>query len=398
MLNEIRQQALEIGGRLPWEITPKVARESYFGALRQSDIPYLGWHHRERPAALHKLSFDALYLLARASLPCTVAFTMHQYVSSSLAAVSLLLDSGRRCKVEELLQQLKSRQQLLGIAEFGDHLRPPGQNFEPLLIESDETGYCITGKRSLVSLTDEADRLALVGRFQERLTFLLVDFKDNPKIEIQEPVLQASARLTQTRPVKLEGATFTEADLLCDDEKLTVFLCTYTTAWFQALIAATYLGAASRAMEEVRAFSREVHLPEGGPPLAELDGFVVDFGRLAIKLRAGLALASSFGPALARVHRLAQSGDDRSLTEGVDELVELSSLIKYEATARAQEVVSACRGLIGTRSLSEGHPLEQLTQLISIGPLHPIIPAKFERSSGRSHLGEEPFKGLFHHL
>lgn len=397
MLQQIREQAEAIGRELPWELTPELADERFFQPLRESRIPYLCAQEVDRPAVLHKLSFDALYLLARASLPCTVALTMHQYVSASLAAVSPLLDSARRLKIERLVNGLEQRKQLLGIAEFGDHLQPKGTPEHRLKIEDGEQGYQVSGRRNLVSLTEQADRLTLVGHYQDRLSLFVIDFKDRPGVQPQASVMHEAARLTQTRPVVLEQAGFEPEDMICDDPKLTLFLCTYTTAWFQALIAATYLGAASRALEEVRAFARQVHVPEGGP-LAELDGFVVDFGRLALQLKGALALASSFGPALMRVHRLAKSAGDRALSDGMDELVELSSLIKHQSTSAAQEIVLACRRMIGTRSLVAGHPLVELTHLISIGPLHPVIGARFERSLGRQHLGPDIFKGLFVHL
>jgi hypothetical protein len=45
--------------------------------------------------------------------------------------------------------------------------------------------------------------------------------------------------------------------------------------------------------------------------------------------------------------------------------------------------------------MSVQHPIHALTEQICFGPLHPIIPARHERSEGEEMLEEKPYTGLY---
>lgn len=375
----------------------KAGERPFFELLRQSDLPYLAGLTQGQPGLLYRLSFDALYLLARRCLTSTIAQTMHQYIYSSLAAVSPLLDKTRGTRLIALLQDMHRRRQLLGIGEFGDHLQKKNRGGpDRLRIEpSQQGGFVVSGKRNLVSLSQAADRLVLAGHLKEKLCLFVVNLKDHPGVSFAEPVLAPVMAGTQTRPLTLEKAAFPTEALICDKEDLSVFLCTYTTAWFQGLISATYLGAAAAALDEVRAFGHQAKLPDGSK-LAQADGFRVDYARLVIRVRSAVAQSYSLSQALECLHDLGLQADKQLLSQAMDEMVEVASLLKYQATTTAQEVVLACRKLIGTSTLRAGHPFESLAAVISVAPLHPIISARFERTMADDHLGSEPFVGLFH--
>jgi len=181
------------------------------------------------------------------------------------------------------------------------------------------------------------------------------------------------------------------------EEWLTFHVSNYATSWFEALISAAYLGGAAKALDEVRKFARSVSHDQENL-LSELDGFVLESGRLACRHRAGLAFGQSFGPCAAKYCRAVVEGEDVDYQEALSvDIMDISSAIKYTCTGIAQDVVNGARALVGSRSMAVTHPIHALTEQICFGPLHPIIPARHERECGEELLAEEPYHGLFPH-
>jgi alkylation response protein AidB-like acyl-CoA dehydrogenase len=160
----------------------------------------------------------------------------------------------------------------------------------------------------------------------------------------------------------------------------------FEMVWHQLLIPALYLGAAARAIEEVRLFLRSVH-GQDDRPLAELDGMVVDTGRLVIRYRSAWALV------LQTAGRLGDVAEKPLEKESLGDLFELAGTAKYVGTTTAEEILIAARRIIGARSFTGGTPqvIERLSQEIPFGPLGPEVNAAIERRIGKRALQDTPF-------
>ena len=201
--------------------------------------------------------------------------------------------------------------------------------------------------------------------------------------------------MSDTRPVDFNDLIIKRRNLLSTTDELTDHVSFYATAWFEALVTAAYLGGACRALDEVRKFALSVHT-EDGQPLSELDGVVVETGRLAIALRSGLAMASSFATCTDRYCKGVRAGAPaEELDQLANDLMDCGSVIKYSCTKTAVDIVNSARGLVGTRSMTVDHPIYALNEQICFGPLHPTIPSRMERSVGSEVLTDAPYTGLF---
>jgi alkylation response protein AidB-like acyl-CoA dehydrogenase len=158
-------------------------------------------------------------------------------------------------------------------------------------------------------------------------------------------------------------------------------LFAFEMAWHQLLIPALYLGAAARALDEARLFLRGTR-GKDGRPLAELDGMVVDVGRLLVEYRSACATVQAGGRALAAVQSLPR---DVGALEGA---LDMAGVAKRVGTACAERLVGESRRIVGARSFLGGHPLERLSQEVVFGPLGPEVNAVIERRHGRRALGE----------
>src|SRR5262249_42155755 len=145
-------------------------------------------------------------------------------------------------------------------------------------------------------------------------------------------------------------------------------LISFEMAWHQLLIPALYLGAAARAIEEARKFLYAT-LGRDNRPLAELDGMIIDVGRLAIDYSGACSAVWRAGDALGEVKDLPR--DARLLERAVD----LASTAKYIGTKCSEAIVTAARRIIGARSFTGGHPLERLSQEVMFATLGPEVNA-----------------------
>ncbi len=375
------------------EAAPDAKRELLFERVRHTSLPY-AWASEADIAAVFDRAFDALFILGEASLPLAVSLTMHMYMSAAIATIPLV-DAASVRRRQRFVQRLVDRRLLVGVSSFGNNVHQGARAPADVTIAVESDHWLLSGQKHFQSMARAADQLTVTGRLPSgALAFFVVDARQ-PRVAFGEPVFEGPMALTDTRPVVFDAVRIDPEDVLAETEELSMHLCSYSTSWFEALIAAPYLGAASRALAEVRAFGASARLPEGGL-LRDLDGFLVDVGRLAIRLRASLALARGFGPAVALAIGRWNKADKDPLpfVRAWSAMSETSSVIKYACNQEAESIVHACRKLIGTRALRKSHPLAELSGQIVFAPLHPALPAEFERIMGRKVLSDAPWDGL----
>lgn len=392
---KIRGQAIEIADATIAAPADKKARVFYDG-LRASRIPYLPCEMQTEAGSLYARCYEALFFLGRASIPMSVAFTMHLYNLASLATLPVpnAPDFERRRQI--LVDTVRKYKSLIAISSFGENIKHKDDPFRNVIVTAQEDGtYLCQGRKGFQSMASEADLLLFSGQIGDHQGMFYTSIKDRPELVLGPSLFAGAMAPSDTRPVDFKDLVIKQRNVLSLHNDLTDHVSFYATAWFEALCTAVYLGGASRALEEVRNFGRSVHT-EDGELLADLDGFHVECGRLNLRLRSTLAMARSFGVSCDRYCKLVREGGEAHLLDSVaGDLMDLGSCIKWAGTAAAVDIVAGARSLIGTRAMSVNHPLYALSEQVLFGPMHPTITARLERSMGMAMTGETPYTGLF---
>lgn len=392
---QVKHEAHEIAARV--DAVPLEEKfRTFFDAVRASQIPFLPCTLQAEAGQLYARSYEAFYLLGRASVPLTVGLTMHQYNLAALATlpVPAVPEFERRRQV--LVDTISRYRSLMAISSFGENIKSKHDPFRNVIITERPDGtYLCKGRKGFQSIASEADILLFSGVMGEAMGMMYTNLKKQPAVKVGPPLFTGAMAMADTRPVEFDDLIVKRRNLLSATDELTDHISFYATAWFEALVTAAYLGGACRALDEVRKFALSVHT-EDGEPLADLDGFVVEVGRLAIALRASLAMARSFGICAERYCKgVRGAAPAEELDQLANDLMDCGSVIKYACTKTATEIVSGARGLIGTRGMATNHPLHAINEQICFGPLHPTIPSRLERSVGSEVLIDKPFTGLF---
>lgn len=390
-----RTEAREIALRV--DAVPRDQKfRTFFDAVRASSIPFLPCTLQQEAGELFVRSFEAFYHLGWASVPLTVGLTMHQYNLAALATLPVPAAPEFERRRQVLVDTIHRYRSLMAISSFGENIKAKGTPSKNVTVTPQPDGtFVCKGRKGFQSMASEADILLFSGSLGEHMGMFYTNLKGQSALTVGEPLFSGAMAMSDTRPVDFNNLVIQRRNVLSTTDDLTDHVSFYATAWFEALIAAAYLGGACRALDEVRKFALSVHT-EDGEPLAELDGFMTDAGRLAIALRSSLAMTHSFAMCADRYCKLVREGAPASTLDAVaNDLMDCGSVIKYATTKTAVEIVNGSRGLVGTRAMATNHPIYSLNEQIVFGPLHPTIPARLERSVGSELLTEERFTGLF---
>lgn len=394
---KVRREAKEVAEAVAAEETDEERSKTFFRLIRESCIPYLPCHLRDKPAELYHRSYEAVYIMARVNLPLCVGFAMHQYNLAALATLPVPSAPEFENRRKILVDSIEKYKSLLAISNFGTNIRGRGLPNPNVVVRETDTGeFLCNGRKNFQSMASNADLLLFSGYLPGDVMGMFYCQLNGDERVVPGPSLFAGAmKLSDTKPLTFNNLVIKRRQVLSQEEWLTYHVSNYATSWFEALVSAVYLGGAGRALEEVRKFGRSVsHNQEA--LLCELDGFQLESGRLALKHRAALAFGMSYGSAAAKYCRAVVEEAPEEEEEGLSsDLMDISGCIKHSTTATAQEIVNGARALIGTRSMSVSHPIHALTEQICFGPLHPIIPAEAEREEGEALLGEEEYMGWF---
>lgn len=350
----------------------------FYDGLRASSIPFIATRGKTTPSDAYRASFDALLALGRASVPLAVGFTMHQYMFSALALVPTT-DASLAATLDRIIESLRTQKALLAVSSFGGNISLPDVRFT--IARRGAGSYAFTGERSFQSMASEADYVTVAAPVDGgELASFIVPMK-RAGVTVGAPVFApgAAMALTDTRKVTFDTYIATEDELVTTDPTQAHRLGVYSTAWFEGLIGAAYLGGAFAALEEVRKFARSAKAPDGGA-LSSLDGVVVEAGRLHILLRTALALARDCANA---IDRASEQDDFMSAMLA-------AVLVKHVCTRNAEAIAAGARRLLGTRAMRPDSVVADLTGQMVFGPMHPWLDAEIERHFGLELLGEAP--------
>ena len=357
----------------------------FYETFRATDLPFLFRAHLENPRGLVQGCFDVVHRLGSISPAVGLAVENHYYVSGAMATFrhrgDSAVDSRRRALLRSVVEDrllvanTNSRVHTVKVGSLGTVARP------------EEGGFRVSGSAAYMSLATEGDLVFLLTQIENvGFAVFVAPLRGNPQIEVG-PLLFPQAMVdSDTRRVTFLDAFLPAENLLLagKSEEMSK-LSAFQSAWHQTLIAAPFLGAAARALEEGRLFLRSVNAPNG-KPLAELDGMITDMGRMAICYRAACGFSRRAGEALEAV-----ALRRRAAVSELSEVFELACAAKHVATKCAEEIVTGVRRIVGGRAFTAGTPLERLSQEVMFGPLGGEVHAFIERRYGRRILGEADF-------
>jgi alkylation response protein AidB-like acyl-CoA dehydrogenase len=357
---------------------------SFYQVFRSTDLPFLAMAHEAQARPLFRLCFEILHRFGAISPATALAIENHYYVTCALATVpwpdGRPLDARR-----ELLSAIAERRVLVANTNSKVHTGKLGTI--GTCAERDGGRFHVNGTAAYMSLATEADMLVFITQLADEgpAIFVIEPLQSNPSIEIGPYLFPAAMLDSDTHRV-----TFHDLDLPADallvgpnDKHASAFIA-FEMAWHQLLIPALYLGAAAGAIEEVRCFVRATR-GKDNQLLVDVDGVVVDVGRLAIEYRSAIATVLQAGDRLAEVRHFP---DDLDVLESA---VDAAGVAKYVGTRCAEAVVAAARRIIGPRLFTGGHLLERLSQEVMFGPLGPEVNSVIEHRHGRRALRDSPF-------
>jgi alkylation response protein AidB-like acyl-CoA dehydrogenase len=357
----------------------------FYRAFRSTDLPFIGTNYQHDAYGLFVVCFEILHRLGSISPATALAVENHYYVSSAIATFPTADNPALNNSRQSLLDSITNDRLLVANTNSKIHSDKLGEMGTCARLE--EEGFRITGKAAYTSLATQGDLLVFITQIEGEgpALFAITPMQKNPGVEIG-PYLFPSAMIdSDTRQVIFHDLLVPKDKLIAGGKDAQVgLLISFEMAWHQLLIPALYLGAAARAIEEARKFLRATR-GRDGRPLAELDGMVIDAGRMALDYHSACCVVHQAGQALGEVKQLPK--DARLLDRAVD----LASAAKYTGTRCAESVVTTARRIIGARAFAGGHPLERLSQEVMFASLGPEVSAVIERRYGRQVLDDHSF-------
>ncbi len=355
----------------------------FYRVFRRTELPFFGEVYEDDAYGLFRVCFDVLHRLGGVSPAAALAVENHYYVSSAIATFPTAGDEGQDRSRRALLRSIIEGRLLVANTNSKIHGGKLGEI--GTCARREPGGFRVTGKAAYTSLATQGDLLVFITQIEGEgpAVFSITPMQDNPGVEIGDYLFPSAMLDSDTRQITFKDMFLPDESLLAGgNDQHTALLFGFEMAWHQLLIPALYLGAAARAMQEARKFLRAT-TGRDDRPLSEMDGMIIDMGRLAIEYRSACCVVLQAGQALGEVKELPR---DAGL---LDKAVNLAGAAKYVGTRCAEAVVTATRRIIGARAFAGGHHLERLSQEVMFASLGPEVSAVIERRYGKQVLDEQ---------
>ena len=359
--------------------------KEFYRVFRATRLPFLCGEYKDDAGRLFAACFAIVHRLGSVSPGVALAVENHYYVTSAIATFPTHGDTGLDRRREAVLGSIVNRRLL--VANTNSKVHAPRVGEIGTKARREGHGFYVNGTAVYTSLASEADLLVLMTELEGAglAVFSIVPMQGNPGLEIGPYLFPTAMIDSDTRRIAFHDLLLPESALIATaHEGLAPYLFGFEMAWHQVLIPALYLGAAARAIEEVRIFLTSTQ-GRDGKPLATLDGMIVDTGRLVLDYRAAMLTVEKAGEALAGVTRLPR---DAGL---LDRAIRLAGAAKYAGTRTAEAIVTLARRIVGARSFAGTCPLERLSQEVMFGALGPEVSAVLERRAGKEALEAHSF-------
>nr|WP_249812121.1 acyl-CoA dehydrogenase family protein [Bradyrhizobium sp. 188] len=363
-------------------------RSIFYRAFRASRLPFICHEYYDRPVELFAACFDIVHRLGGVSPAVALAVENHFYVTSAIATFPAAADPALERRRRRLIETIATERLLVANTNSKVHSVNIGEI--GTLATRDGASLRVNGEAAYTSLASEADLLILLTELKgEGAVFIEIPTQsENPSVEIG-PYLFPNAMLdSDTRRITFHDVRLpADALIAATQSRVTNSLVPFEMTWHQLLIPALYLGAALRAIEEVRSFLVATK-GRDGQSLASLDGMVVDVGRLALEYQSARCLVHKAADALADVQEIPRDEVQ------VERAVHLAGAAKYTGTRAAESIVTAARRVVGARSFVGNSVLERLSNEVMFASLGPEVSAVLERRYGKLVLENKFFQLL----
>jgi alkylation response protein AidB-like acyl-CoA dehydrogenase len=382
--DEFQQQLIKVTEALEQAIA-RNNLASFYRVLRATDVPFLPASYEGNAEGLFRHCFECVHRLGSISPALALAVENHLYVVACIATLPAGEDPEWDERRRALLSTITKRRLL--VANTNSHVQGKKIGQTGARAAREGAGFRVTGRSSYASLSTQADVLLLVSSVENEgpAMFIVDPLQDNPGIEIGPYVFPSAMLDSDTRQITFRDLFLPAGSMIIGPSNAAMeAVSRFAVAWHQSLLAGLYLGAAARAIEEVRKFLRSTRNEEGRP-LADLDGSVVDVGRLGLDYWSAHSLVVQAGQSLGNVKALL--ADDG----GVGNAFHQAMLAKYAGTRSAEAIVTAARRISGARAFAGGHPLERISQEVIFGSLGPEVSAVIERLNGQQVLQDYSF-------
>jgi alkylation response protein AidB-like acyl-CoA dehydrogenase len=360
----------------------------FWKLFRTTDLPFLCGPLASNPRELFGRCCEVVHRLGSISPATAFAIENHYFVCASVATYPATGNSNLERTRSTMLDFIVGGRLLLANTASRTHGKKLNQSGTRVVREG--TKFRVTGHTAFVSLANQADVLILGCEIEgEGSALFAVPMKATSGLEIG-PFLFPDAMLdSETRKVIFNDVLLEPEYLVSSPSTQAIQTLTdFELLWHQTLSAAVYLGAGAGALDEARRFLLSTQGADGRP-LGELDGMVTDMGRLSLQYHAACTVVTEAGNSLAQVRNLPE--DEGFLVDSF----RLARAAKYVGTRCAEDLVTAARRIVGTRSFTGGHRLERLSKEVVFGSLSLEVGAQVERRFGRDALKDTPLPSPF---
>lgn len=358
---------------------------SFYKAFRATRLPFLCRDYAAAPHRMFSTCFDIVHRLGGLSPAVALAVENHLYVTSAIATFPKGGDPSLERSCCNLIDAVVEGRLLVANTNSKVHARKIGEF--GTLARREGNGVRVNGTAAYASLATEADLLILLTELEnEGFAFVMTpSVRDNPAVEIGAYLFPSAMLDSDTRSITFHDLWRpSEAVIAVAQSEVAGSLIPFEMAWHQLLIPTLYLGAAARAIEEVRRFLLATN-DRAGRPLAELDGMVVDVGRLVLEYRSARCVVEKAADTLIEVKTLPRDASK------LDQAVQLASAAKYAGTLAAESILTSARRIIGARAFRGDCILERLSNEVMFASLGPEVNAVIERRYGKRALAGEFF-------
>lgn len=357
----------------------------FYDAFRSTDLPFIGAVDPMDAYGLFRAYFDILHRLGGLSPAAALAVENHYFILCGLSTFPTGDDGAFEKRRRAMQEHVVKNRLLVANTSATVHTSKLGIT-RSLHARREGRGFLVNGTADFTSLASQGDILVFIATLEgEGPGVFYAPMRGNPSIELGPLLLPDSMLESDTRRLTIRDLAVPEENLLLSGAGAQMeHLVAFQLTWHQLLIPALYLGAAARALEEVRRFLRATKGPDDRP-LAELDGMMVDVGRLLIEYRSARCMVLQAGRGLTS---LTQTPLD---VQALGDVFDLAGASKLVGTRCAEEILGVARRIVGTRAFMGGHPIERLSRDVMFGPLAPKVNAAIERTYGRRVLGERSF-------
>jgi alkylation response protein AidB-like acyl-CoA dehydrogenase len=347
--------------------------DPFFTALRRSDLLHIPLTCRDLCTA-HRLCADVLRDIGRHCVGAAYALENHYFVLGAAVTYQSL------CPNDDLQRFLnRVLESRLLVANTRTAVHTDITFSEGARATADGDSYAISGRAAFVSIATFADVLWLQVELDARPAVFIASLGDQESISVGElsfpnVMLESDTHSLQFNATKLRAEQ--RISVPYEDLWPQGKLATALEVWHDSLIAAQFLGAAAGALEEVTAFTQQMKT-WGGKPFAQLDNVLSELGRLGM----------SYAAAAAMIDRVSASLDaqPQPLDDGewLTRAIYAAKAANWFVTTAAEDIVTRCRRIVGTRAFRGPDRLERLSTEAMIGPLvprgNPVLEVEYGR-------------------